>query len=533
MPGSTVPGCVGPLLLINSTMNTQYNEVLTSSSIFMQKLEEYAFKGAPSLSSHFRTSSTESHLIPFNFSNLSCISISLSHYFVSTTNNPKAYTERDSGLLASEKTTQFPLFFRGYNSIKVPNKTEGALRRFVSKKNLKSIHDDPEVAIELCLVFLSNLTDTHFRILGLGFNDNAYNQAGWKSLSSEILRSQFYGPMTYKKIINVLLEGTKNGPILECDEKDLFGQKCYGYRLGEAYRMKGVSNYELKTDYVRNMQKDRINGRIKHESNNPICGGLIELCPLIYLPNYDEVLDHGIQLSRNGHLTKKGKKLTHMNNNARNYFKNPKERSFVEDNMDIYKYLTEGGLMIPTAGGDKSGGRIVDSFTLMPSWQRALLKIEGEEICTVDYSCLHPNIGISEYKGSIKYLTHDYVSTRSGIEPSTVKIEHLSFFNKRYEEMLKSPLWNYYAVNEADMLGKIVQEKGQGFWGHKETSRKLFGKEVQIMMTVFEATRRKGIPVGYIYDALFCKVSDAQEVKKIMDEAAIQHGVFTTAKIEF
>lgn len=515
-------------------MNKQYNEVLTSSSIFMKRLNKYAFTGTSALESNFRTSSSSKELdpVPFNFSNLSHLSIPTSHYFVSTISSLKIDGDRDSGLLAAENTTQFPLFFRGYNSIKVPNKTEAVLRRFVSKRNLKSIHEDLEVAIELCLVFLSNLTDTQFRILGLGFNENKYNQAGWKSLSSEILRSQFYGPMTYKKIINVLLQGTTIGPIIECDEKDLYGQKCYGYSLGESYRMKGISTYELKTDFVRNMQYDRVNGRIKHESKNSICSGLIELYPLMYLPNYEEVLDHGIQLSRNGYCTKKGKKLTYMNKNARNYFKNPKERSFLEDNMSIYSYLTEGGLMIPTAGGDKSGGRIVDSFTLMPSWQRKLLKIEGQEICCVDYSCLHPNIGVAEYKGLHKYLTHDFVSTMSGIEPSLVKIEHLSFFNKRYEEMLKSPLWNYYAMNEADMLGKIVQEKGQGVFGHKETSRKLFGKEVQIMTTVFEVTRRKGIPVGYIYDALFCKVSDAQEVKKIMDEAAIQHNVFTTAKID-
>ena len=40
-----------------------------------------------------------------------------------------------------------------------------------------------------------------------------------------------------------------------------------------------------------------------------------------------------------------------------------------------------------------------------------------------------------------------------------------------------------------------------------------------------------GIYVGYVYDALFCKKSDAEIVKKIMDKVALENNVFTTACI--
>jgi hypothetical protein len=48
---------------------------------------------------------------------------------------------------------QFPLFFINRNIIKIPTKVEYVLRRFISKKLLKEIHLDIDVAIELCLLF--------------------------------------------------------------------------------------------------------------------------------------------------------------------------------------------------------------------------------------------------------------------------------------------------------------------------------------------------------------------------------------------
>lgn len=503
----------------------------SESSVYLGIYNQHkSYQADNTISQSTQSITTEPITIDFTASVIS-LSIS-SHYFVSNTTHSNVDTERFTEGITAENSTHFPLFLRGYKSINVPNKTEAVLRRHVSKRRLLTIHEDHEVAIELCLLFLSNLTDTHFRILGLGFETNEYNQAGWKSLSSEILRSQFRGANTYKRIIEVLKEGTSKGPIIECDEIDQFGQKCYGYRLGESYRMKGVTNYELNTDYVRDLQSEKLNARVREVRNNSISHGLLELYPLINLPNYVLVEEQGINLSKSGYMTKKGKRLTCLNKNSRSYWKNPEDRTFVEDHMEIFYYLTEGGVMIPTPGGDRSGGRVVDSFTLMPSWQRNMLQIEGEEIVMVDYSCLHPNLCVTMYGGTKQYLTHDFVSTMSGLPKPTVKLEHLSFFNKRYEDMLRSDLWNYYVKNESEMLGNIVREKGNGMYGHKETSRNLFRKEVEIMKDVYTQLRWRGIPAGYVYDALFCKKSDAQEVRRIMNNVAHEHGVYTTAKID-
>jgi hypothetical protein len=188
--------------------------------------------------------------------------------------------------------------------------------------------------------------------------------------------------------------------------------------------------------------------------------------------------------------------------------------------------------MIPTPGGNKSGGRIVDSFTLMPSWIRNLIKINGKAIVDVDFATLHPNIAMSLYDGTIKYLTHQQVSDELGIDVLEVKVAHLSFFNKRWPDMESSKIFNYYEKNEALMLQNLRMEKDQSLYGHKVTSRNLFRKEVEIMTAVVEELNEMEIYVGYIYDALFCNENDRFKVKEVMNKTILEHGVFTTAKIE-
>ena len=72
---------------------------------------------------------------------------------------------------------QFALFFENINKIYIPKKVKFNLERYVSKKLLKEIDVNIEVAIEKCLIFLSQLSTTY------------YNEEKWKPLSSEILHS--------------------------------------------------------------------------------------------------------------------------------------------------------------------------------------------------------------------------------------------------------------------------------------------------------------------------------------------------------
>jgi len=232
-----------------------------------------------------------------------------------------------------------------------------------------------------------------------------------------------------------------------------------------------------------------------------------------------------------GYTTKKGKKLTFLNKHSTDYFKNPFERSFVELNIELFNYLTENGLMIPIEGNDASGGRVVDSLTLMPSWIRNLIKVDGKYLTECDFVCLHPNIAMQIYGGSKEYLNHNDVEIASNIDVKTVKIEHLSFFNKEVWQMKVSPLYTYYLATEPQMLRKIEQEKYNSVHKHKITSRKMFKKEVDIMTEVIQILSKENTSVGYIYDALICHPDNADRVKMVMDKVCLKHGVKTIAKM--
>lgn len=423
------------------------------------------------------------------------------------------------------------LFFKNVNLIRIPTKVNRTLRKFTNKTLLREIHEDEDTAIELCLIFLSKLASTYF--IMKDNPDDPVKGKGWKPLHTDILIREFSLEInTYKKIVNALCNSTSEGPIIECDRKKVIGQKCFYYRYGDSYRAKGIENYELKTEVGRKLLNKSYFNRMSALSDNIITRNLIKLYADIELPSLLEIEEEARRLVSIRFKTKKGKKLTFLNKHPKEYFKYYRSRSFVEDSIEIFDYLTSNGLMIPQVGLERSGGRIVDSFTLMPSWIRNLCKINGKRISDVDYVCFHPNIALSEYGGNKTFLTHQDITVDTGIGEDDVKVEHLSFFNKKWNQMMQSPLFEYYSSTEPEMMSNIYFEKEESQYGHKATSMRLFRIEVKIMTEAISKLNARGIYVGYVYDALFCQPEERELVKQIMDEVALIHGVKTTAKYE-
>ena len=199
----------------------------------------------------------------------------------------------------------------------------------------------------------------------------------------------------------------------------------------------------------------------------------------------------------------------------------------MEDSMKLFEQLTKP-LRIPTVGTEKSGGRIIDSFTLMPSWIRNLCKIDGEPIVILDYTSLHPNIAMKIYGGSGKNINHTDVAKYLDIDRQEGKIMHLSFLNKKWKKMKKSPLFKFYEDNEPEMLENIRKDKK--LYGHKITSKKLFRAEVQLMREVVKELNARSIFVGYVYDALFCHPKYKDIVREIMDNTAKKLNINTHVK---
>ena len=420
---------------------------------------------------------------------------------------------------------QIPLFFKQRNTIKVPNKVEYAIRKHLTSY-LHQIHPEKEVAKELCLLMLAQLNSTHFDIKA------GRDTSGWKRLKAEYLQNLISNePTAYKNIIEVLQTPLRKGQILEVDPDYAMGSYSRKYRLGEPYRAKGISLYELRTKTAINAFKRYQLGLLDTASDNPICQNLIRFYPSVKLPTIDQLKAEAKRLIKLDYTTKKGKTLKFLNKHSREYFANPEQYSFVEDAIEIFEYLTDNGLMVPCVGGEESGGRVVDSFTLMPSWIRRLVKVDDKIHVEADYSCLHPNIAIAEYGGRLEYLTHGDVALELNTNVSVVKTEHLSFFNRTTQQMKESPLWPYYQKHEPDMLQKIVREKLQSQFKYKATSRMLFKKEVGIMTEVIKQLNAKNIYVGYVYDALFCSPKQTELVNRTMNEVIERLGVKTEAKV--
>jgi hypothetical protein len=186
--------------------------------------------------------------------------------------------------------------------------------------------------------------------------------------------------------------------------------------------------------------------------------------------------------------------------------------------------------MIPSVGDDKSGGRVVDSFTLMPAWIREQITVNGIKLTECDYIALHPNIAIKIYDGKLTYITHQNVAERTGIDVNCIKTEHLSFFNKQWLAMLKSPLFAFYSKHEPDMLSRIYNDKKEH--GYKVTSAKMFSVEVSIMTDVINHLNTLGINVLYVYDALLCEEKDKAIVVETMNRIILEHSVYTCVKVD-
>lgn len=165
-------------------------------------------------------------------SNLSSKYPFINSVVISSIDNSKKIIDYSSIIIGNDDNitgdihANFPLFFEKKNKIHVPSKVEYALRRFVPKSLLRQVHPNFEVAIELCLLFTTQLTSTYFEI------QEDSNSEGWKALKAEYLRDLLsIDPLTYKNIRTALEFNLKNGPIIHCDYLSEQGTKSFHYRL--------------------------------------------------------------------------------------------------------------------------------------------------------------------------------------------------------------------------------------------------------------------------------------------------------------
>jgi hypothetical protein len=421
----------------------------------------------------------------------------------------------------------FPTYLTNCETIAIPKRVKRNLER-LPKSVLSKIDSDKSIAVEKCLDFVSNLTGTIFY-------DS--DEDKWKNLHSTYLDEKYRkgkdNTRIYKRVIDALTYSTDSTfPVIEV-KKNEYGGDTYlsneyskSYRLNELFAIDKIDYYILKNnDFKQKIRKNQLE-KLSKAINNKIGNNLLNVYKSIELPTLDEIKKEGDKLINKGYVTKKGKRLAKINKRKKENIKDYKNLSFVEDNISRFKYLTQNGLITPSISS-KAGGRVTDSFNLMPSYIRNLVKIDGERIIELDFKALHPNLAIKIYGGKSKYTTHQNIANFLNEDIKKVKIEHLSFFNKHPNDMKKSVLHQYYMENESEMLENILNDKLTN--RYKITSMRLFDLEVQIMTQIISELNKKGIYVLYVYDALLCKESQTDVVLETMNRVILDNGVYTIA----
>lgn len=405
-----------------------------------------------------------------------------------------------------------------FDSIRIPSKTEAKLK-YVSKQDLALIHKDTKTAKELILIILSNFSNTF--TLSLQNESNEAVREGYKVLNSAILQKQvnINGKTSnpYKAILDLLIKYN----MIEKGRNYKTGERSNEYRLTSTYFGKGIVDYKLKIDVLRQRNFKSEQDNLERVLKCPIATSELLNRRFITFPTQDEAKKHLIKLAKEKKTTRKGKIITYLNKRNRKDFENC---VFIEDYLEILEYLQK--IVIPIIVSDRGGNRVITAYNFLPRVLRPLCKFNGESLVEADYTCLHPNIAQYLYGGSnIEIITHDKVAQFLNVSRDIAKINHLSFFNHTWENMYHSPLFDYYIHNENKMMENLYEEKTT--LGHKETSNKILSFEVELMRKNIEDLNKKGIRVLTAFDAIYCNPQDREIVKEIMNKNAKSFGILS------
>lgn len=377
------------------------------------------------------------------------------------------------------------------------------------------IHKDKEKAKEMILIFLSFFTKAFF-------DQNRY-PGGWVNLYSKILQSSLGS--NYKRII----DECKKNEIIEVHEMYKARAFTMSYRLSAKFRNASPQPVIINNKSLINKALKRNKEQLYRAKSNIIANYLItDVYPIVSIANKEEIMEHGMFLAKKKQKTKKGKTLTNLGKKNRNYWKNSHERVYVQDHLKQLDYLIQDGVMIPKVGDFKSGGRIYDSFNLMPSWVRDKIKINGNNLVELDFSCLHPNLALWLYnEGRAEHISHKNLADYLEIDIITAKRLHLSFFNLNCDQFTRSPIFSFYSDHFPEMTDKIKEVKKENY---KKVSQQLFSAEVQLMSNIIEVLSEREIASLYIFDALLVEEKNKHIVKSIMNDEAEKMGVCSYVK---
>src|SRR5690554_644271 len=219
----------------------------------------------------------------------------------------------------------FPKKFKDFSVVEIPQQVKRSIER-LPKGILFKIDKNKKVAVEKCLVVVSNLTSTLFR-------EEDDERGYWKSLNSEILQEQVKkgrdNTYAYTNVLNALMYKTlKREPVIEVyknsDGKESYQEGKYSkkYRLTETFRTKqSVINYKLTCSDLIEKRTRYFKEEYSKNQDNPLFKNSVDVMNRVTLPSEEHLISVAKELIADNYTTKKGKILTLLNKKSRNSYK--------------------------------------------------------------------------------------------------------------------------------------------------------------------------------------------------------------------
>lgn len=400
-----------------------------------------------------------------------------------------------------------------YNQVNICLVPTPAIRAIntISKKKLKTINQDTDLAKDVLFKILSNLSFTYYRAKE---SNDFYEIQGYKQLHNKILQEQIQlSSKTYVLALKLLIsEG-----LIEKGRNYRKGVRSNEYRLINIFFTGKLSKYEYKSNHIKEVNLNFVKGQLGDMFTNPIAKNELLNYHLIQFPNEVQVKEHLIKKAKEGYTNKQGKRLVYLNKRNRDNFK---DCVFVEDYIQQQKYLQR--LIFPIISDN---GRVYTAFNLTPTVIKDIITIFDSPITEIDYCSIMPNVLQNIYGGkNQEEITHDKVANILGISRDKAKLAHLTYFNLEVHKMRFNPVNKYYMENEPEMMRNILKCKENN--GYKQISRNYFKAEVELMnKNVVDAD----FVILYCFDAFYVMEKDANKCRSIMNKNSKLFGYHTTA----
>lgn len=170
-----------------------------------------------------------------------------------------------------------------------------------------------------------------------------------------------------------------------------------------------------------------------------------------------------------------------------------------------------------------SGGRLYTAFWIdLPRDERAMLQIDGEETCELDYKSLHPAILYARQGRALEFDPYtvpgfEQVSREAGkkvfnalVNGKKAKLSHQSSCRQAFAT---TAAMDAFVDAMADRLVDIKHHFGTQAWTWLQRA------DSELALSVIESCMQESIPVYPIHDGFIVKKRDATKLRCFMTEA--------------